>query len=906
MAFIGNRAIGRNGILASIVLLSASGGQALSQPVDPDDEIVLHFASPPTLGAAPGTIDDQLIPSVTGNIYGWCDGNAAGVDPNGVNNCSVSGMVILREWRTAQFAGASMAFKSIEEYRGRYNGTTHVPCMSPARRARWINDHTWGLYNFGIGQLDANDTPDNNPTSFYLDADQFDPLVRGQTPPGEAKFWLTPWHRRFGPNNTEVGGLFETHQWFSEFLDSYEWTLANSGLGEPLASLRPKFISFDTEQRIADLSKGGSYILSRIHLDPRWETMIVLGSGNKTLAQLWREEFGVQDGCLPGVPCNPVDIVDTRFSLGGYESDENALNEPAIRLNRRIGIWWYRVNKMAHNAAMKYAFYDVIQQRWPDCQVFNFGDVPHQHRNTTGAEQLGWKFDRLHNSLEDQWQINITNQGLLGVRNVYKSWLRAPHRGCPNGQNNGNFLCNAAALPLYLNEPTAARPDRWSFDPPSWRGNGADLPGTTAAPVFYGVFTEQSQIDLNFPWLNAFNAYPLTPQQAGLNATISSYYELGRRNARDVFDSMYFSGYTPQQIIPWIVATGGLTFPKDGNAVDRPAIRATEIDTTRQLADLRAHRMSRALVFIDEVRPANGCSTDAATTAKFMAVTKAKKRAYGAKLIQAQTQRGIEFFGQLIQNVRSVGRVPGALPAPTGAVEAVGWKVASEFLSDENDRYPGDSVSQMMIDFTFNVGAAEVISLDKVAPSIILESYIMDDTTDLEPGRMYARFLIQNPQGGFWQVLPTNDFPVVDPINEQNFTGWFGMFTPDRSVRRTFEWPNVDLRKFLAPEVNGERQVKVRLIVKKKGSSQFTLLVDRLQLLLHPLTEIIVTGGGELPGLAAPSPADVNNNDMVTNADMDIFLNDYVGNAPTADINGDGFVDSSDVTEFYNAFGGAQ
>jgi len=863
---------------------------AHAQPIDPDDDIILHFAAPPSRNTSSGIIDGNIIPAIFGNIYGWCDSTVPGA------NCSST--IIQPHWRTASFAGKNMADKAKEQYTGGGPG----PCMTPAQATRWLSSHTWSLYNIGDGFTSANQpTPDFNPTSLYRIADGFDDVLFPNAGP---KYWLTPWFRHPVAGGGEDGGLYEARAWFSEFLDEYISRRQILEVNTPaLQDLEPAYISFDTEQVVADLSPNGTYILSRIHDDPRWDTMIVMGSNNKTLAQLWRDEW------CPGGTCIPFDEVKTAYSLGNYEV-ETPQNETDIRNNRRIGIWWYRVNKMAHNAAMKYAFYDEIHARWPQCQVFNYGDVAHTHRLTTGNERLGWRFERAHTSLASQWSMQITNQGLLGVRNVFRQWLNNSAQNCAGGQPNGNFLCNAAAMPLYLTPPSDPRPDRWSFDPASWASNGFDIPGTLAAPVFYGVFTEQSQIDLNYPWMSAFNTYPTTPDQSNINATISSYFEMGRRQTRDIFDSMYFSGLTPKQVIPWICATGDVTFPNDGEN-GRPFSVATPLDTLAQLADLRANRMTNSLVFVNSPSTALGCdSADSSLQQKWSDITIAKRRAYAAKLTHIAPLRGTTVAGSLVANARSIGPAPADIPPTPTDTAPVGWKVTSELLPDE-DGLSG-SVQQAAVDITFQVRDDFRAGVGGgSSPQLFLESYISGDSIETEPGRMYARLqlfkLAPDGQSGTWVTWPVTDsVKLFDPANHDFYwpTNWCGMYTPDRSVRRTFAWPNTDLQLYLKPTVGNLRELRARLVVKKKSSEPFVMLLDRLQLVLGPFTAPSVGGGGGEDIMA--SPADVNQNDSVTQTDAEIFSTDFIAGAAAADVNNDGVVDEADVLTFVEAFGGGQ
>jgi hypothetical protein len=52
--------------------------------------------------------------------------------------------------------------------------------------------------------------------------------------------------------------------------------------------------------------------------------------------------------------------------------------------------------------------------------------------------------------------------------------------------------------------------------------------------------------------------------------------------------------------------------------------------------------------------------------------------------------------------------------------------------------------------------------------------------------------------------------------------------------------------------------------------------------------------------------ANVNNNDMVTPTDIELFFSDFVSGESTAAVNEDGEIDAADVSTFFEAFGGAQ
>lgn len=105
--------------------------------------------------------------------------------------------------------------------------------------------------------------------------------------------------------------------------------------------------------------------------------------------------------------------------------------------------------------------------------------------------------------------------------------------------------------------------------------------------------------------------------------------------------------------------------------------------------------------------------------------------------------------------------------------------------------------------------------------------------------------------------------------------------------------------------LEGLRELRARLFVKKKGSEPFVILLERLQLVLGPFTAGSVIGGGGGGDMMA-SPADVNQNDMVTATDAEIFFADFGLGAPAADVNNDGVVDQADVVTFVEAFGGGR
>ncbi|MCX5690399.1 MAG: hypothetical protein NTV94_11560, partial [Planctomycetota bacterium] len=660
-------------------------------------------------------------------------------------------------------------------------------------------------------------------------------------------------------------------------------------------------------------------LLRNLQNDPRWNTMIVPGSSS-TLSQLWT--------AWAGSGINLSEFVDPGLELDPTAERGPSGNDPGNRdrvlKNRRAGMWYKSVCRMAHNASMKSAFYDAILSTWPDCRVFNYADVGYEHRLTQGEERLRWRFERVSTAAttwnDDQWTLppSLTSDGLLGVRNVYQQPMTYLDRGCSGNPLADAQTCDAAAFPVHLYpEPTISgdRIDQWHIDAPSLANNGKDLPGTDASPVFYGVAASQEQIDVNLPWLKFYDncGDPATCSPPSYEFFSGNecrpYWREGLLRARDVSDAIFFSGYEAGNRIPWIPAPGTLTFPADGG--DRPncPLLVEDPEGTGLLdymAFLRATNTTDAMVFFSEPGTSlNSCASPGPHLA-WASTDDARTRAYAAQLVDINVTRGYHDAGT-IADARDI------VPSPLSNLPQ-SFIVQSKFVTDD-ELFKFAHLCE--VEFTVEVTRPMLNEMlaGGIKPRLFLETYVDGDEAavaiDRAPIRMMAQLQIEVLDNGtrkfkMWSV-GDRDIWGAQSILPEN---WFHFYTPDRSMRRTFDETITQTHDSfidVGTDPDAPGIVRMKLIVRNKSgeTTPFRLHIDRFQLAFIHAGSIGGSAGGGTgfaQGSSTPPLADANRSGVVNEVDIMVFATDAAANEPAADLDQDGLVTGADVSAFFEAY----
>ncbi|MBL9002339.1 MAG: hypothetical protein JNK25_14500 [Phycisphaerae bacterium] len=137
--------------------------------------------------------------------------------------------------------------------------------------------------------------------------------------------------------------------------------------------------------------------------------------------------------------------------------------------------------------------------------------------------------------------------------------------------------------------------------------------------------------------------------------------------------------------------------------------------------------------------------------------------------------------------------------------------------------------------------------------------------------------------------------------------GWFGIYTPDGSVRRTFRIDDRYEGFVVGDYIDGSGHLFVRLYTNRSDAG-YKMAWDLVQASRYGVAvadPMAFTGPGPPPSAqtAVLFGADMNFDGELSGADVTIFFDKYNGDRKSADLNHDGVVDEGDITRFGELYG---
>jgi len=289
-----------------------------------------------------------------------------------------------------------------------------------------------------------------------------------------------------------------------------------------------------------------------------------------------------------------------------------------------------------------------------------------------------------------------------------------------------------------------------------------------------------------------------------------------------------------------------------------------------------------------------------------------RTRAFAAKLVGIDVIRGYYHAG-------SVADARDIVPAQTTNVPKA-FVVESKFVEDD-ELFMFAHLCE--IEFTLEVARAPYIAMvdGGMSPRLFLETFVDGDEqapdVDRAPRRMMAQLQIEAVDGGerkfrMWQVDDRSLWPE-DPGSGYTPTilpkNWFHFYTPDRSMRRTFDEVMTQSQdSFIDLDAGSSAPgiIRMKLIVRNKSgeSTPFRLHIDRFQLAF--LRDDVIGGpvgtGEAVLQDVVPLVADANRSGEVNEIDIIVFAADAAVDEPAADLDQDGLVTGGDVSTFFEAY----
>lgn len=777
-----------------------------------------------------------------------------------------------------------------------------------------------------------------------------------------------PWFS-FGPEQPLIGPE-RARAWTGNFVTSYNTIAGLPDPAMMIFDFeQPSFLIPENPTSLppgTNIKSHASVILREIFNDPRSSSQShkipKYGSGGKTLWEYYNEATGVNADVVPHQGnSNAITwgrwAADPRVAPCDYSASNptgactttNGGINPSVTVsdgdNRRYINFYDRIYRIALSDAFNYSAVVPMTTSWPGIKIGNYGSstlLTGSETTPTDGMPLRVGSKKLVGSNANAMNYLYPHPTLVPVPAPYVAEeldangddARPPSRQWDYGWYFATKFGSTERIPTrsgILGEldvrgdgafPSYIANGRWGTQ------TGNTKIGSLNVPIFYGLRwckvlnncpegapaneVSHQQPNLYLPPTNGLgNRYGLltgnpcsTTSGSGCNAPLETYEEACMRVWRYSLESIIASGNTPDTISPWIGMIG--YDPSGSKCVDNQIVVSDPFPVVT--ADLFRHKLlllkkfeiKQAQVFGGKSGIGSGCGND--PFSNYQAWTDMKRiyqEVHDPELSSWSVITGTDVTGDPTYN-------PETLRRATFDQNFLRKEVTVKSVAS-----PGPTVDTNYFTTSVRVNFTNVIAPKYNAKLLLhIESSAVPFLVTYNPDSsfspdfpIYGRIEILGSDG--WEILPVNDY-ASQPSTHEGFN-WYGHFSPDRTLRRTFSFPNlVNIHKY----INSSNQVSIRLVNRRIGgdaenvAENFVSRYDVVQLVIHDgnSSPVVITPG-DVEGLSAePMGADFNRSGDLSASDVDSFAADYVEGEPAADHNGDGVVDDADLEQFFTDF----